>query len=172
MIENDKGKHSPNSRIDKLLNQVDAAWNEFIASWEGLSDAQLMQPGVTGEWSVCDLIAHVTWWDQEAIDHLPLILAGGRPPKYSDKYGGIDAFNSLMTGKKRHLSLEEVRQEFASTHATLIDYILDQPPATILAEPRFRHRLKLDTFGHYPIHTTDILTWRTRREPGNHQDRA
>jgi hypothetical protein len=163
MLDLDNRKHSQNPRIDKLLHQVDAAWKEFIASWEDLPDEQLMRPGVTGDWSIRDLIAHVTWWDQEAIEHLPLILGGGRPPKYSDTYGGIDAFNALMTEKKRHLSLEHVREEFESTHARLIDYILAQPPERILSEPRFRRRLKLDTFGHYPIHTADIRSWRSRQ---------
>jgi hypothetical protein len=162
MLDDDSRNHSPNPRIEKLLNQVDVAWKEFIASWADLSDADLLLPGVTGDWSIRDLVAHVTWWDREAIDHLPLILSGGRPPKYSDKYGGIDAFNAQMTEKKRDLSLDQVRQEFESTHARLIDYILSVAPEDILAEPRFRRRLKLDTFGHYPIHTADILSWRSR----------
>lgn len=166
MLDDDSRNHSPNPRIDKLLNQVDLAWKEFIVSWDGLSDETLLRPGVTGDWSIRDLIAHVTWWDQEAIDHLPIVLSGGRPPKYSDLYGGIDAFNAQMTEKKLGLSLAQVRLEFDSTHAQLIDYILRLAPENILAEPRFRRRLKLDTFGHYPIHTADILSWRSRQGLG------
>lgn len=149
-----------NVRINKLLDQLDTAWMEFRDSYDDLSDERLLEPGVTGAWSIRDLIAHVTWWDQEAIEHLPMILDGGRPPRYSVKYGGIDAFNALMTEKKKGLSLDEVRQEFEQTHKQLVDYIASVPPERILAEPRFRRRLKLDTFGHYPIHTNDIREWR------------
>jgi hypothetical protein len=78
-------------------------------------------------------------------------------------YGGIDAFNALMTERKANLSLDDVRREFFETHARLVDYIVSLPPERILAEPRFRRRLKLDTFGHYPIHTADILAWRERQ---------
>ena len=67
----------------------------------GLSDAELMEPGVTGAWSVKDIIPHVTGWEEEALTHLPLILAGGRPPRYSVRYGGIDAFNAQMPGQMR-----------------------------------------------------------------------
>ena len=148
------------ARIEKLLQQLDTAWKEFQASYDGLSDKQLLVPGVTGEWSVRDLIAHVTWWDDEAITHLPLILEGGRVPRYSVTYGGIDAFNALMTERKRDLSLVEVRREFAETHRRLVDYIGNVPPERLLAEPRFRRRLRLDTFGHYSIHTADIRVWR------------
>ncbi|MBA2276311.1 MAG: maleylpyruvate isomerase family mycothiol-dependent enzyme [Chloroflexia bacterium] len=151
-----------NARVDKLLNQLDAAWMEFQESYAGLTDEQILVPGVTGAWSVRDLIAHVTWWEEEAIAHLPLILDGGRAPRYSVKYGGIDAFNALMTERTRGRSLAEVRREFAETHRRLVSYILSVPPEHLVAEPRFRRRLKLDTFGHYPIHTADIRAWRSQ----------
>lgn len=156
-----------NARIDKLLNQLAAAWDEFQAAYAGLSDEEMHEPGVTGAWSVRDLIAHVTWWDEEALKHLPLILAGGKPPRYSVTYGGIDAFNALMTDRKSDLALDEIRREFAETHQRLVDYILGVPPEKLLGEPRFRRRLKLDTFGHYPIHTADIRRWREMRS-GRH----
>ncbi len=139
------------------------AWTAFGESYAALDDAQLLIPGVTGAWSVRDLIAHVTWWDEEAIRHLPLIVAGGTPPRYSVQYGGIDAFNALMTERKTGLTLDEVRHEFAETHGRLVDYLLNLPPDEVMANERFKRRLRLDTYGHYPIHTMEILTWRERR---------
>jgi hypothetical protein len=147
-------------RVAKLLDKLEAAWSEFQESYAGLKDEQLLQPGVTGEWSVRDLIAHVTWWDEEALTHLPATLAGERLPRYSAMYGGIDAFNALMTERKRELSLEEVRARAEETHRRLVAYIQGLPPEQIVGEPRFRHRLRLDTFGHYPLHTKQIREWR------------
>jgi len=31
-----------------------------------------------------------------------------------------------------------------------------------MVNDRFKRRLRLDTHGHYPIHTADILAWRDR----------
>ena len=81
----------------QLLDRLDSAWADFEASYAGLSDAQLLIPRVTGEWSVRDIIAHVTWWEVEALKTLPVIREGGRWPRYSVAYGGIDAFNAFMT---------------------------------------------------------------------------
>ena len=39
-----------NARIDKLLRQLDDAWQEFHASYAGLTDEQLLIPGVCGQW--------------------------------------------------------------------------------------------------------------------------
>jgi hypothetical protein len=58
----------------QLLKQLDKAWVAFNESYAGLSDAQLMAPGVTGAWSVRDILAHVTTWEEEALKH----LLGGR----------------------------------------------------------------------------------------------
>src|SRR5207244_1597482 len=77
-------------------------------SYAGLSNAELVEPGVSGAWSVRDIIAHVTWWEEEALTHLPLIVAGGRPPRYSVTYGGIDAFNAKRTEERKDLLLVEV----------------------------------------------------------------
>lgn len=147
-------------RIAKVLGKLDAAWMAFQASYAGLPDERLLESGVTGEWSVRDLIAHVTWWEEEALKHLPLILDGGRAPRYSVTYGGIDAFNALMTERWRNLSLDEVRDRFELTHRRLVAYVESVPPERFLNNTRARRRLRLDTYGHYPIHTADIRAWR------------
>ncbi len=89
----------------RLLKRLAKAWRAFQESYAGLSDSQMMEPGVTAAWSVRDILAHVTSWEEEALKHLPLILKGRKPPRYSVTYGGIDAFNALMTEQKQNVSL-------------------------------------------------------------------
>jgi hypothetical protein len=147
----------------QLLNRLDTAWVAFQASYAGLSNLLLTEPGVTGDWSVKDLIAHVTWWEEEALRHLPLIIAGARPPRYSVAYGGIDAFNAMMAERKRDMSLSDVLTQQDDTHRLLIDFVQSVPEDQFTRETRFRHRLRLDTYSHYPIHTRAIQEWRQRR---------
>lgn len=148
--------------IQQLLARIDDAWRDFEESYAGLTDEQILMPGVTGKWSVRDIIAHVTWWEEEALAHLPLIRDGGRPPRYSVTYGGIDAFNALMTERRRHLSLAEVLHQHDDVHARLIAYVRAAPAEPLTRETRFRRRLKLDCYGHYPIHARAIRGWRAR----------
>jgi hypothetical protein len=146
----------------QLLQKLDKAWAEIKESYAGLSDAQLTEPGVMGDWSVKDILAHVTWWEEEALKHLPLIIKEGRPPRYSTQYGGIDAFNALMTERKQNLSLADVLQQQDETHRQLIEYIQSVPEEQFTRETRFRHRLRLDTYSHYPKHARAIREWRER----------
>ena len=147
----------------QLLARLDAAWVAFQNVHAGLSDEELLESGVVDDWSVKDLVAHVTWWEEEALKHLPLILAGERPPRYSVTYGGIDAFNTLMAVQTRDLSLDDVRRQANVTHRRLVDYIRGVPEELFARETRFRRRLRLDTYSHYPIHTTAIREWREQR---------
>ena len=144
----------------QLVKQLDKAWTAFGESYAGLSDAQMAQAGVMGDWSVKDILAHVTTWEEEALKYLPLILQGSRPPRYSVQYGGIDAFNAQMSEQKRSLPLSEVLRQLEETHRRLIDYVCSTPEEQFTQETRFRRRLRLDTYSHYPIHTKAIQEWR------------
>src|SRR5437899_11791305 len=108
-----------------------------------------MEPGVTGAWSVRDILAHVTTWEEEALKHLPLIQKAGTPPRYSVRYGGIDAFNARRTEQKRSLSLSEVRAQLAATHGRLVDFIQSAPEQQFLGETHFRYPLRLTTYSHF-----------------------
>ena len=144
----------------QLLRRLDTAWEALKASYAGLADSQLMEPGVTGAWSVRDILAHVTTWEEEALKYLPLILEGGRPPRYSVSYGGIDAFNARMTEQKTSLSLPEVLRQLDNTHRRVIGLIQTVPEDQFTHETRFRRRLRLDTYHHYPQHAEAIRRWR------------
>ena len=145
----------------QLLNRLEKAWAAIKESYTGLSDSQLTEPGVMGNWSVKDILAHVTTWEEEALKYLPLIITGGSPPRYI-QYGGIDAFNAQMSEQKRGLALSDVMKELNETHRRLLDYIQSVPEEHYMRETPFRHRLRLDTYSHYPMHARAIWEWRER----------
>jgi len=151
-------------RRRRLLGQLETMWTAFRNSYTGLSESDLMESGVTGTWSVRDIIAHVTTWEEEALKHLPAILDGRKPPRYSVTYGGIDAFNALMTTKKAGLSLADVLEQQEQVHRSVIEVVERAPENALTPDARFRRRLRLDTYGHYPKHTAAIERWRERRD--------
>jgi len=147
----------------QLIDKLEYAWNAFQGSYAGLTLDQMLEPGVTGEWSVKDILAHVSTWEGESLKHLPDILEGIRPPRYLDLYGGIDSFNVQMSVRKRNLTLSEVQKQLEDTHLRLVEFIQNVPEEQFTTETRFRRRLRLDTYSHYPIHTRAIREWRERK---------
>src|ERR1700733_10065038 len=135
-----------------LLKQLDKAWVGFTGSYVGLSEGELLEGGVVVDWSVRDVIAHVTTWEEEALKYLPLIMKGGRVPRYSVSYGGINAFNRLMTERKQGLAISVVLREQEEIHRQLVGFVQGAPEELFVRETRFRHRLRMDTYSHYPKH--------------------
>ncbi|HWR65186.1 MAG TPA: DinB family protein [Bellilinea sp.] len=146
----------------QVIDKVEKAWMDFHQSYAGLSPELMIQPGVDGLWMVRDLLAHVSWWEDELLIHLPEILQGIRPQRYSVLYGGIDAFNALMTEKWAPLTLTEVQRKMQETHAKVIEYLQSTPEEAFSSGSRFRRRILLDTYGHYPYHAKSIRDWRAK----------
>ncbi len=146
-----------------LLKRLEKAWEELKDSYADLGEQELLESGVTGDWSVKDIVAHVSSWEEEALTYLPVILEGGKPPKYSVLYGAIDTFNARMTQENRKLSLSEVIQRRDFIHAKLLEFIGEVQQEYFLKENRFRRRLRLDTYGHYREHAQAIKNWKERK---------
>jgi hypothetical protein len=141
---------------EQLLARIDARWRDFNQALDGLPDATMLEKGVVEGWSVKDVMAHVATWDGETLKALPLIMQSKRPPRY----GGVDNFNARRYETNAGLSLPEAREALASTHQRLLDFLAGVPELWFATETRFRHRLRLDTWGHYPEHTEAIRAWR------------
>lgn len=54
-----------------LPKRLDTASGAFQDSYVGLSAPEMMEPGVTGDWSMRDILAHVATWEEEALKCLP-----------------------------------------------------------------------------------------------------
>jgi len=147
----------------QLLNKIDKAWADLQESYAGLSGAELVAPGANGDWSVKDILAHVTTWEEETLRDLPLIAAGETPPEDAG-YGSLDSFNAQKMAQKRDLAPEEVLRQLDAVHARLRDYVQSVPEEHFTRETPFRRRLRFDTYSHYPAHARMIREWRAARE--------
>ncbi len=152
-------------RACDVLHRINAAWDDFRSSYAGLSDTHLLEPSVAGQWSVRDILAHVTTWEQEALAGLAVIRRGERLPRYRAVYGGIDAFNALMTVRKADLTLAEVLAQLEATHAELLALLNTLSDAETASDTRLYRRLRNDTWTHYPEHARAIRAWREKRCP-------
>jgi hypothetical protein len=146
----------------ELLERLDKAWLTLVEAYAGLPAARMTEPGVIGAWSIKDIVAHVTTWEEESLKLLPVILAGKRTPRYSVTYGGIDAFNAQTAARKQALPLREVLRQRDETHRRLVAFLLSVPEDQFAGDTRFRRRLRLDTYGHYAGHAAAIRRWAER----------
>ncbi len=145
-----------------VLARIQKEWKGLLLSFQEMPPETLLEPNVVGTWSVRDVLAHITTWEEEASQALSLILNDQPLPRYA-KYGGIDAFNAREWEKKKDLPLDQVKNELVATHERLVRFLDTVPENQFIAGKRFLRRLRLDTFNHYREHTLQILAWRNQQ---------
>jgi hypothetical protein len=57
--------------------------------------------------------------------------------------------------------VDTVRRMCPALHRRLLELVKNAPDEQITTETRFRRRLRLDTYSHYPLHAEAIRQWRS-----------
>lgn len=111
--------------------------------WQALLeqiDPQLMEkPGLAGNWSVKDLIAHLTGWRRRTVLRLQAALSGEpeAAPPWPDDLQSTDAINAWIYETNRNRSLKEVLIDSATTFQQLLNAISALPEAELMDPQRF-----------------------------------
>ena len=150
------------ARTARVLEQIGSAWRDLQSSWQDLPDEALTTPGVTGDWTVKDILAHVTTWEDGTMIDIADLMTGRPASWYGEPEGGIDGFNAAAAEDKASLTLDQVRHDLEETHARLLAFVPTIPPDLLDGASKVGNRLRDDTWDHYPEHTEAILAWRAR----------
>lgn len=155
-------QHPPTAQeLIDLVKQDRTAWEALI----GKIDPQRMTlPGVSGEWSLKDVIAHITWHENEMVGMIKAHALEG-----SDLWNLItDERNAIIHEEYRDRSLTSVLDESSQIHQQLMELLPtlseedltnpenfsgmppDWQPWTIIAD---------NTYEHYQHHIADIERW-------------
>jgi len=90
--------------IDNSSETTRQEVDSIQGAYAGLSDSQMTQPRVTGNWSVKDIIAHVDMGGRRKREASAAIIMGGRPPRYSVTVRWHRRLQCLMTKQETGLS--------------------------------------------------------------------
>jgi hypothetical protein len=127
-----------------------------------LSPSQLEIP-VAGpdRWSGRDLMAHLTYWLEHALEVARELAVGETSPAYergeAEWAAGGDALNSRVTAEWRALPLDEVIRRFRTVPGELRGHLTVVPEARWLRNARFQRFFLDETVDHYADHEADLL---------------
>ena len=138
-----------------------------------LSDEEMERPATIGggDWSARDLLAHVAYWEELALEAAAQWLAGEVPAietVFREKR--VDQVNAANQERSSAQSPAEVRERALAAHAALVTLVRDMPEAEWLARPAYKaeRRERLGTmlgaitgapklpFGHVFAHLPDL----------------
>ncbi len=95
-----------------LIQGLEKGRAEFLATIDGLSDGQMTEPGVAGEWSIKDILAHVSRWEAELIGLLFQTQQGRQPITAQFSALPVDELNARWYKDSRDRPLERVLSDF------------------------------------------------------------
>jgi uncharacterized damage-inducible protein DinB len=155
----------------RLLNWLRAERRQFEALLDDIGEARMEQPGVAGEWSVKDIVAHLTTWNRDIL--LRIRAAQNNepdpPPPWPAHLEGEDTINAWIYEAHRD---RPVRDVLAESRRDFQEYlaIIESLPDDIPIHPTWRliyvgdHRFPAgEFFDHFhDDHEQDIRAWLAR----------
>ncbi len=141
-----------------ILERIENTYSDLLDALCGLSDEDLLAPGMTGNWRGKDVLAHIARWEETAISAIQHHLRGQCMP--SD-YREFEAWNAKWAAEDYDMPLAEVRQRFEAVHRELMNLLSSVPSEEW--DSFVQEWVKGTTWDHYPEHTVSIMEWRKRR---------
>jgi hypothetical protein len=155
---------TPGNDREELVHYLERARNELLASFRGLPAKEMTQPGVVGEWSVKDVLAHVTSWEEQVLPDLARLARGDTALLASvDLYAtNYDPFNAIIMTLTLGLGLDQVLRELEIFRADFMAAVARLPDA-VLSDGQFGHVLLKITAEHDEEHAGQISAWRQKQ---------
>ena len=103
---------------DQLVLEIEKerkALEEFLST---LTSDQILQPGILGSWSVKDVLAHLTEWEQMFLGWYKAGLRGKLPEKPAPgfKWNQLPELNQQIYERYCNQSLQEVQKQFRASY--------------------------------------------------------
>ena len=163
----------PTNKTD-LLAAMDRERSQVETVLDPLAPARMVQPGVVGEWSVKDVLAHLAEWEQMALGWYRAGLRGEAPalPAPGFKWNELPRLNRAIFERHRDRPLDEVVAWWRASREEMRGVVASLSDADLFTPGRFAWTRK-NTLGTYFVSATSshdlwartrIARWRRREE--------
>ena len=151
---------------DELTDALEAARAKLDAALDGLSAEELTAPGPVGDWSVKDLLAHVTAWDVDLLTNLGKVKRGLKPGRTQWNTALIQAQNEAWHTELLDRPLERVLADYDGVHTqvlkaaqSLSDAELAAPADWLQGKPLYKYFVD-HIVTHEDEHGLALAEWR------------
>jgi hypothetical protein len=154
---------------DELIKQIETEWENLQAALDGLTEEQMHQPGVVGEWSVKDILAHITAWQTRLITTL-FKAENGFTPDTTDGGQTVDQLNEEFYREMKARSFDRVWDDLDSSYHQILSRLESWKDKDLFDPKRFKwmkgkpfaEYIAGDSYEHYAEHAVQIREWRKK----------
>ncbi len=155
----------------QLLDAMHTARSEWEALLEEVGEARLTEPGVEGDWSLKDILAHIAYYERWAADCVAAIRRGEPLPQSEYKGLELDERNARIYERNRERSLADVLCDSQNSFQRSLDAVQGLRDKDLYDREFMRgygvewvvHELiEGDTYEHYRDHIAPVRAWLDR----------
>jgi len=156
---------------EQLLAAMRTARSNWDALLAEIDETRLIEPGVEGDWSLKDIIAHITYFETWAADNVMAFRRGEPQPTAEYKGLDVDEENARVYERLRAKPLDQVLQESRTSFQRSVEVVQGLRDEN-LYDPEFTGILNADftvfdlvagdTFEHYHDHSDSVRAWLDR----------
>jgi len=98
----------------EIMQALEESHEPILEVLDRLSDEEMLEPGVVGDWTLKDLIAHLTRWEAELVKLLWQVRQGILPTSILAGDMDYDAINARWRQEDEARPLERILEDFYS----------------------------------------------------------
>jgi hypothetical protein len=162
---------------DQLLKDIYTERRRLEKNLSTLSAEDMIQPGVSGTWSVKDILAHLAAWERLFLDWYHTGVQGCSPATLPVGMGqkSIHTLNQQIYEKNQRRSLDDITAEFHTSYRQIVTVIEEIPEGDMFVHGRFNWTEELtladyiagNTCNHYAWAKSQIRKWAKREASEN-----
>jgi Mycothiol maleylpyruvate isomerase N-terminal domain len=149
-------------RLAELRRELDDRREELSGALETIEPALLTAPGLVGEWSARELVAHLAHWNDWASTCLAAAAEGRLEGLVTDTWD-VDAQNAEVAREVASMPMSAVRDREADAYERLADRLSTLDPSLLaMAAPwggTVEDIVVENGPGHYAEHVQHVRDW-------------
>ena len=149
-------------RLAELRRDLDARREELSAALAAMDPALLTAPGLVGEWSARELVAHLAHWNDWASTCLAAAADGRLGDLVTDTWD-VDAQNAEVAREVASMPMSAVRDREADSYEQLADRLSTLDPSLLDMPAPWGGTVEgiviENAPGHYAEHVRHVRDW-------------
>lgn len=158
----------PTTKEDILI-AIRSEWDTLQTTLDSLNEYQMLVAGLENDWSVKDILAHITAWESRMVEWIEASLRGETPdrPAPGEPWDDLDHINHQIYNQYKTAPLSEVLEQFQNVHQEAYNKVASLTEQDLLNPGRFAwrtgdplwHMVADNTWWHYNEHHEAIQAW-------------
>lgn len=162
-----QGKPMTGPRLAEILRTERIQWNALLAQ---VGPERMEIPGAAGDWSVKQLVAHLTWYEGAIVEGAEEALSTGTFKRRRPEGVSMDDMNARIASESQHRTVTEVLAEADSVFGRLLT-LIEACPENLLNDPGILGLpedlvpwmgVANNSYAHYREHEPDLRAWLAR----------